>query len=247
MGQETDVALTDAGPSVRAAAEAAEGAGRPPARAKTPPERRRGEMKDGPLPEGLRIEKSKSAVAFISPWLRIVFDLDRPIVRWFSLDGTGGGEHTKNLLKASQGIDAVAKGQNEEASAAAASFTVSRSGNVLRYSGIQLGSLETVDLTYAVRPKGLHVAIDRHVPAAYGTRESTPLRMLFDLSSALATPMGRLRSPAVLSFPCLLHFPDCGTLLVRTSGADSTWAFAGRRSAREVQLSLQQGCPARRR
>ena len=116
-------------------------AGRQPVQAKPAPQRRRGETKDGPLPEGLRIEYSENSVAFVSPWLKIAFDLNQPTVRWFSLDGGGNGKHAKNLLKASQGIDVVAKGWNEEASSADASFVVSRSGNTVRVFGNSTGRI----------------------------------------------------------------------------------------------------------
>jgi hypothetical protein len=217
-------------------------AGQRIAASKPTPDRRRGEMLDGPLPEGLKIEAAEREIAMVLPWLKVSFDLRRPSIRWFSVDGSGRGKHAKNLLKGPQGIDLVAKGWNEEASSADASFVVSRSGNTVRYSGIRLGTLETVDVGYTVEPKGLHVAIDRHVPAEYLTDESSPLRMLWDVSVTPATPMGRLKALGELSFPVLLHFPDYGTLLVRSSAPDATWKFAGRLGPREVQLALREGC-----
>ena len=217
-------------------------AGQPIAAMKPAPDRRQGKMLDGPLPAGLKVESTENEVAMVSPWLKVSFDLSRPSIRWFSVDGSGTGKHTRNLLKKPQGIDLVAKGWNEETSSADASFVVSRSGNTVRYSGIRLGSLEMADVAYTVHPKGLHVAIDRHVPAAYLTDESSPLRMLWDLSVTPATPMGRLHARGELSFPVLLHFPDHGTLLVRSSKPDATWKFTGRRGPREVQLALGEGC-----
>ena len=216
-------------------------AGQRIAATKPTPDRRRGEMLDGPLPEGLKVESAENEVAMVSPWLKVSFDLSRPSIRWFSVDGSGGGKHTKNLLKGTQGIDLVAKGWNEETSSAEASFIVSRSGNTVRYSGIRLGNLETADWAFTVGPRNLHVVMDRHVPAEYLTDESSPLRMLWDLSVTPATPMGRLKALGELSFPVLLHFPDHGTLLVRADDSDSTWKFVGRRGPREVELALEQG------
>lgn len=213
---------------------------RPPARARPAPQRRRGEIKDGPLPKGLKVEATENQLAFVSPWLKIIFDLNRPSVRRFSLDGAGSGKHTKNLLKGTRGIDAVVRTWNDEILSADASFVVSRSGNTVRYEGIQLGSWETLDLTYTVHPKGLHIAIDRRVPTDYLTEESSPLRMLWDPKVTPLSPLGRLKSPGELRFPVVFHFPDHGTLVVRATGSESTLKFVGRRQQGEVQLALSQ-------
>ena len=217
-------------------------AGSPPAQAMAAPSRQRGNITDGPMPEGLKVQSTPDEVTFVSPWLKISFDLTRPCVRWFSLDGLGGGNHAKNLLKGTAGFDAVANGWNQTASSVGASFAVSRTGSTVRYSGIQLGKLETLDLTYTIQPKGLRINIDRQVPAEYRSMvASSPLRMTWDPTVTPPSPLGRLKTPGELAFPVLLHFPDYGTLLVRTTGADASWKYVGGLDAPELQLALQCG------
>ena len=113
----------------------------------------------------------------------------------------------------------------------------------VRYSGIRLGTLETVDVAYTVQPKGLHVAIDRHVPAEYLTDGEFSVADALGLVGHASHSDGPIEVAGRIVVPVLLHFPDYGTLLVRSSKPESTWKFIGRRGPREVQLALQAGLP----
>jgi hypothetical protein len=219
-----------------------EWAGEAPVPAPKPqPDRTVGEMKPGPMPAHLQSEVAADAITFTSPWLKISFALNRPAVVFLSLDASGQGHHSRNLLKAPQGIDLLASGWEGQATSADASFTVSRVGNKVVYSGIRLGDLETVDLAFTANPRTLHIALDRTVPREYMKAASSPLRMLFDGRTTPVSPMGRLKSRAELAFPVFLHFPDYGSLLVTTRGSEATLGFAGNRPRAEVELSLRQG------
>ena len=210
------------------------------------PERILGAMKSGVLPPGLKAETSGGVVTFTSRWLKVSFSLQRPGMAFLSLDASGSGRLDRNLLKAPRGVDMVAKAWDQYVSAADVPFTVSRSGNTVRYSEIRMGSLETDNLAFTVTPRGIRVVVDRRVPASYLAAEVSPLRMLLDGAVTPASPLGRLKSRGELRFPVLLHFPDYGSLLTRASGSGSTWGFSGRRAAREVQLSLETGLEATR-
>ncbi len=228
-----------------------EWAGPPPRKQAPPAEPRRtlGRMVDAPLPMFLRREVTAEAVVYSSPWLRVGFRLDRPGLSFLCLDAAGSGRLQRNLLKppapATAGAataDAVAMGWDGAGQTSApASFTVSRTGNVIRYQGVRLGDLETVTLTFTVRPKGLTVVVEREVPQSYLLAEESPLRLTFDAGVTPPSPLGRLRRPGELAFPVFLHFPDYGSLLVRADAPDASWGFVGRRGAREVQLSLEAG------
>ncbi|MGA2656693.1 MAG: hypothetical protein ABSH34_04140 [Verrucomicrobiota bacterium] len=218
-----------------------EWAGEPVPKPKRIVDRRRGPLHDGPLPPNLEAVVEQDQLTFTSPWLKVAFALDRPTLRFLSLDASGNGKHVKNLLKTPRGADLVAAGWSEPAASPEASFLVSRSSNMVRYAGVRLGDWETMDLTWTVLAKGLRVAIDRTVPSDYLASAASPLRMLFDAAVTPPSPLGRLKSRSELALPVLLHFPDYGSLLVRARGAGSSLRFTGRRDLREVELALQQG------
>ncbi len=208
-----------------------------PAASQPAPQRVRGELADEAMPADLQVETTDNAVIYTSPWIKIGFGLDLPAVTFLSLDARGTGQHSRNLLK--RPTDLICEGGRGSITSADASFTVSRSGNTLRYTGIRLGDLETDDLAFTVDPQSIQIALDRHVPADYLVVEASPLRAVFDAAVTPPSPMGRLKSKGELAFPVLLHFPDYGSLLVRADDKAIGWKFTQRRGKREVQLSLR--------
>ncbi len=205
------------------------------------PERKVGEMRPSPMPAGLQSEVTADAVTFTSSWLKVSFALNLPAVVFLSLDAGGQSRHGRNFLKAPRGIDLLASGWEGQATSADASFTVSRVGNALRYSGVRLGEFETLELVFTVEPRALHIALDRRVPRDYMKAESSPLRMLFDGRTTPVSPMGRLKARSELDFPVFLHFPDYGSLLMTARGSAATLGYVGSRPKAEVELSLRQG------
>jgi hypothetical protein len=201
----------------------------------------RGPMLDAPLPRFLSQKATDASVTYTSPWLKVGFQLDRPGIGFLALDAAGSGRLTRNLIKPDASPVALALGWDGGGTSATAPFTVSRLGNVIRYDGVRLGDLETVDLAFAVRPKGLTVTIDRQVPDGYLVADEAPFRLTFDAAVTPPSPLGRLKRLSELAFPVFLHFPDHGSLLVRAAGDDASWGFVGRRGAREVELSLRSG------
>ncbi len=208
---------------------------------KPAPERTVGELDALDLPDGLTVETSGKGITYSSRWMRVGFPLDRPGISFLGLDAGGYGTLDRNLLKGPRGIDLVASGWDEQIASADASFTVSQAGAVVKYAGVRLGSLETDDLTFTVRPTELRVTIDRHIEGGYIATESSPFRALFDAAVTPPSPMGKLLRKGELAFPVFLHFPDHGSLLVRATGDHPAWRFVGRRGEREVQLSLVEG------
>jgi hypothetical protein len=194
-----------------------------------------GAMVDAPLPEGLTCEQKDGEIRFTSAWMKIAFPLNRPGISYLSLDGLGLGQLDRNFLKAPRGFDFQVTGWDSVVDSSNATFTVSRTGNVVRYSGIGAEGAICQDLTFTVGAKSIQVSVDRPNPRAL---QGSPLRALFDVRAAAATPLGRLKSKGELRFPVLLHFADHGSFLVRESGG-ATWNFTGNRGAGEVELALR--------
>jgi len=205
------------------------------------PNRVRGEMVEAPLPPDVTMSTTVDTVTYRSPWLRVGLRLDRPVLSWLAVDATGQGRLERNLLKP-RGGDSAVEGWDEAATSADASFKVSRRGNAVRYEGVTLGDLETVDLTFTVEARAIHIAVERRVPTTYlSGAGSSPLRLLFNAGVTPPSPMGRLAGRASLAFPVLLHFPDHGTFLVTSGGDAANWHFTARREQREVELDLTSG------
>lgn len=203
------------------------------------PQRVRGELADGAPPPDLHVETTADAVTYTSPWLKVAFSLEMPAITFLSVDARGGQQHTRNLLKRPAGL--ILRGGRDTIRPPDVSFAVTRTGNVIRYTGIRAADAETDDLSFTVEPRGLQVALDRRIAEDYIAIEASPLRMVFDAAVTPASPMGRLKARGELAFPVLLHFPDYGSLLVRARGDEPGWGFAQRRADREVQLSLHDG------
>ena len=72
------------------------------------------------------------------------------------------------------------------------SCDVSVSENVLHYTNIKLGGQETDSLTFTIKPKSIGLVIDRDV-RNYDAFDSSPFRMLFDVTVTPASPLGRAR------------------------------------------------------
>lgn len=193
------------------------------------------------LPEGLTVQSTADETTYISPWLKVSFSRTEPKMTFLSVDGIGSGKHTRNLLKSPVGGGSAAAAANVPPPAKKPQCTVSITGNVVRYSNIKLGDLETDSLCFTVGPKSMSVVIDRDIPKDYVAPDATPLRFLFDATVTPASPLGQLKEgdPGTLQFPVLLHFPDWGSLLVRAKEQGSNragWHFSLLRDHTPIQL-----------
>ena len=92
----------------------------------------------------------------------------------------GKGSHSRNLLKSPVGGGCAAAGANVKPATGAAKCTVTVTGNEVRYSGINLGDLETDSLCFTVGHKSIQVTIDRNIVKGYAAPDATPFRLLFD-------------------------------------------------------------------
>ena len=211
--------------------------------------------------KGLRINETEREITYSSSWLKVSFPRDRPGISFLGLDNEGLGRLSRNLLKLPQGGDLVAIEPITADDQEVKSFTFSHRENVIQYKGINLANVETVDLIFAIEDKGIKIKINRDIPHDYHTNEATPLRLLFDPSVTPPSPMGRLKASGELQFPVLLHFPDHGSLLIRSKGSSCSWMFSfgprykkqlgknlfewsdpyTRDNPHEVQLAVRQG------
>ncbi len=195
-----------------------------------------------PLPAGLHEETTLTDIVFTSRWLKVAFPLNHPGISFLCLDQSGSGRLDRNLLKLPRGADMVAKSWKSAFSAGDASFDVVQQGNVVQYTHISLGNLETDDLTFTVEPKGLRITVNRRVPNGFLAVDVSPLRLLFDASVTPPGPMGALKAPGDLEFPLLLHFPDYGSLFIEAEGGNPYLKFTGLRGEREEEYELRTGC-----
>jgi len=187
---------------------------------------------DGPTPPPAEpaIEARADEVIFTSRWLKVAFSTVKPQMNFLSVDALGGGQHGSNLLKAPLGGrpgSPVAEGVRVEVPAC----SFSRTGTVVRYTGIKLNASETDSLTFTLGARSIAVLIERDIREEYTEPELSPWRMMFDATVSCAAPLGRLveDEKGSLRFPVLLHFPDRGSLLVRATDADkpeSLWRFS---------------------
>lgn len=209
----------------------------------------------------LRVEETEKEIICSSPWLKVSFPKDRPGISFLALDDNGLGRLSRNLLKLPQGGDLVAIDPIAVNNQEVKSFKFSHDENIVQYKGINIADKETVDLIFTVEDKGIKIKINRDIPHDYHTNEATPFRLLFDPSVTPPSPMGRLKASCELQFPVLLHFPDHGSLLVRSKSLSSSWMFSfgprykrqlgknlfewvdafNRDNPHEVQLALRQG------
>ncbi len=181
------------------------------------------------LGTGMTVEKNAEAVTYASPWLKVTFDLHRPLMTCLSVDSTGESRHRQNLLKAPLACGPAVFGAGDTSADNGLACDAVVTGNVVRYPRVKLGEFETDTLTFAVDVREIKVEIEREISEGAVTARVSPLRMMFDATVTPVSPLGRLRELGKLQFPVLLHFPDYGSLLVQLKGPESgatTWDFS---------------------
>ena len=159
---------------------------------------------------------------------------------FLSVDATGEGRHSSNLLKSPVGGGPATAGADALAASTGIKCTATIVGNVVRYSGIKLGNSETDAIGFTVGPKTIGVTIDRDISQDYDASAVSPLRLIFDATVTPAAPLGRIKAGELgtLQFPVLLHFPDWGSLLVRSkdqAGEQAFWHFSLLRDLKPIK------------
>ncbi len=191
--------------------------------------------------EKLAVQTTVEEATYTSPWLKVAFSQSEPKMTFLSVDATGEGRHSRNLLKSPVGVGPVVAGRDVLAASTGIKCTTTIEGNRVRYSGIKLGDLETDAICFTVGPKSIGVKIDRDILQDYAVSGVSPLRFMFDATVTPAAPLGRVKAGELgtLQFPVLLHFPDWGSLLVRAKVADgeeATWHFSLLRDLQPIKL-----------
>ena len=166
---------------------------------------------------GLIIQTSAEEVTYTSPWLKVSLSLRSPTMTFLSVDATGTSRHPRNLLKAPIGGGPEVSTPLGTCTSLEAPCAISRTGNVVRYTDIKLGSWETDSLRFTIEDKSIGIVIERNIPQDYGAVQASPLRVMFDATITPVSPLGQLQGGELgkMHFPLLLHFPDWGSLLVR--------------------------------
>jgi len=189
------------------------------------------------MTQGLTIETTAEAVTYTSPWLKLSFSLQKPLMTFLSVDSIGESRHRQNLLKEPIGCGPAVSVSGDSCTITNLVCQVAVKGNVVRYSNIRLGDFETDSLCYTVDPRAIKVEIERAIPRDYDAWNCSPFRLMFDATVTPVSPLGRLSELGKLRFPVLLHFPDWGSLLVRVKeqGPDeSTWDFSLLRDLKRI-------------
>jgi hypothetical protein len=193
------------------------------------------------LPRGITIQTNTEEVIYASPWLKVAFSSRTPALTFLSVDATGTGRHSRNLLKAPIGGGPAVSTATGACALLETPCAFSRAGNVVRYAGVKLGQWETDSYCFTIEPKTIGLVIERDVPQDYDVSQASPLRMVFDATVTPVSPLGRLKQGELgrLQFPLLLHFPDWGSLLVRAKEQgleESTWDFSLLRDLKPIPL-----------
>lgn len=186
---------------------------------------------DPSLPQGITVQTNTEEVIYTSAWLKVAFSVRTPAMTFLSVDATGAGRLSRNLLQTSIGGGPALLTSTNIYARLDLPCTLSRAGNVVRYAGVKLGPWETDSYCFTIEPKAIGLVIERDVPQDYEASQASPLRLMFDATVTPVSPLGRLKpgEPGKLRFPLLLHFPDWGSLLVRLreqGPEESTWDFS---------------------
>ncbi len=192
------------------------------------------------LSEGLITQSNAEAVIYSSPWLKVAFSRSEPKMTFLSVDATGNGNHSSNLLKSPIGCGPATAGANVFVAPTGVKCTATIDRNVVSYSSIQLGADETDAISFTIQPRSIGIMIDRNILQDYDAPDASPLRFMFDATVTPASPLGLVREGelGILQFPVLLHFPDWGSLLVRAKvqgGEEVTWHFSLLRDLKPIQ------------
>ena len=183
------------------------------------------------IPEGLITHSTAEEVIYSSPWLKVAFSQSEPKMTFLSVDVTGKGRHSGNLLKSPVGCAPAISAIPALIAPQGLKFAVTTDGNVVRYSGIKLCDSETDVISFSIDPKSIKITIDRDIRKEYDASDVSPLRFIFDATVTPVSPLGLVREGELgkLQFPVLLHFPDWGSLLVRAivhGDEEATWHFS---------------------
>jgi hypothetical protein len=174
--------------------------------------------------------------SFESPWLRVAFSRTQPRMTYLSVDAVGTGRHQRNLLKAPLGAAPEFAGAQVETGTASPAGAATQVGNRIQYPPVKLADGTRASFAVTVEPKIIRLSIDRE--QSTNAAASSTWSMMFDATVTPVSPLGRTcpdpsmadhdssaaPSPTdhaapprnVLTGPVLLHFPDWGSLLLRT-------------------------------
>ena len=192
------------------------------------------------FPEGLETQTTAHTIIYSSPWLKVAFSQNEPKMTFLSVDITGNGHHSSNLLKSLVGCAPATSGIPAIIAPSGLKFAVTINRNVVRYTGIKLSDSEIDAISFVVNPKSIKITIDRDIRKEYDASDVSLLRFIFDATVTPVSPLGLVREGELgkLQFPVLLHFPDWGSLLVRAivlGGEEASWHFSLLRDLKPVK------------
>lgn len=185
-----------------------------------------------------RSELASAVIVFETPWLKVAFSRKQPRMTFLSVDALGYGNHSRNLLK-DCGAGPMACLEQAPIEDALQDCDVSVDRNSVHYSAFPVNDTEKVSICFTIHPESIGVSIDR--ACQHELADASLFRFIFDATVTPVSPLGRLKEgeAGTLQFPLLLHFPDWGSLLVRTkkNGRDEPfWKFSLLRDLSPIQL-----------
>jgi hypothetical protein len=166
--------------------------------------------------EPVQIREQNDRLIVETPWYRVELDKKRPRILQLGVDATGRGIFTIRLLERNGGFAWMSPLLREEHFPT--DGALKRDGNVVRYAPITLADavLGRVALRFHKQ------AFDLELTTRSG--QSVPLhggvfRMDFDVLQTLCSFYGRPDDPVgIVTTPCYLHAPDCGTFRLTSLG-----------------------------
>ena len=170
--------------------------------------------------EPVQVREQSDRLVVETPWYRVELDKERPRIIQLGVDATGRGAFSIRLLEKNGGFAWMSPLLMEERFPT--DGALQRDGNVVRYAPVTLadGVLGRVALRFHER------AFDLELTTRSG--QSVPLhggvfRMAFDVLQTLCAFYGRPNDPVgIVTTPCYLHAPDCGTFRLTSSGGAMT-------------------------
>jgi hypothetical protein len=173
----------------------------------------------------VQVDEREGMVEFRSTWQRLVFDAARPRIAALGWESEGRGRLDLNLLgKAAAGGIQPRIELPYAATRPLPAVKLQREGNVIRYSPFEAAPGVALAWEIKIGPKTVEMAMAREVARPVAARPGM-LRLAFDAGQTPLAPFYRPQRLGLVGLPCVLHAPDCGTVLV-TAGDKSMAGFA---------------------
>jgi len=163
--------------------------------------------------QDLSIEERAGDIAVRSPWQKVVFDRNSPVIRSLCWDSVGAGHFELNLLgkEKVRGIRPHVEPAIGPAPPLPAAKAV-RDGNVLRYGPFAMG--RGLEMTWEVKVgvRTLEMAVATRAARALAVQPGL-VRFEFDSGQTPLAPFYKPGKVGLVSLPALLNAPDCGPVL----------------------------------